>query len=514
MRITLLFSFQAFATYLFFTALATPSYLLLRRFLPLRPGRIFRIAAWCIQGVAVGMIIWPADENLILTLPFYFVILLICSAGSLLSRVSIIGLFFSLSMSISGFCCNLPVLMDEKLPEQFSWPIERVIILGLWLALYLLCRRFYPDDGTYPVLSPRFWVLTDLFALLAFGTLLAVVALPMSLNAPFDNDYYTDPVIWRYFRGLWLALYLLCRRFYPDDGTYPVLSPRFWVLTDLFALLAFGTLLAVVALPMSLNAPFDNDYYTDPVIWRYFRVQILLISPLIFAGALGALIAIVVLSRHEQLERGQMLYEVNRAYYSQLEQTQLQVRRLRHDMANHLQAMRALDGDALHRYIDDLIDSPAMRSQTHYCENTVVNAVLQNKEPRIASLHIDAEIAVSLPADLPIQDLDLCALFANGLDNAIEACARMPVHERRLSVRARADKGLLIVRMRNRTPDLTPLAPDNLPETHKRDRENHGFGLMNLRAIAARYQGSMELQRAGGMFELLVTLPLKEHRQV
>lgn len=443
MRITLLFSFQAFATYLFFTALATPSYLLLRRFLPLRPGRIFRIAAWCIQGVAVGMIIWPADENLILTLPFYFVILLICSAGSLLSRVSIIGLFFSLSMSISGFCCNLPVLMDEKLPEQFSWPIERVIILGLWLALYLLCRRFYPDDGTYPVLSPRFWVLTDLFALLAFGTLLAVVALPMSLNAPFDNDYYTDPVI-----------------------------------------------------------------------WRYFRVQILLISPLIFAGALGALIAIVVLSRHEQLERGQMLYEVNRAYYSQLEQTQLQVRRLRHDMANHLQAMRALDGDALHRYIDDLIDSPAMRSQTHYCENTVVNAVLQNKEPRIASLHIDAEIAVSLPADLPIQDLDLCALFANGLDNAIEACARMPVHERRLSVRARADKGLLIVRMRNRTPDLTPLAPDNLPETHKRDRENHGFGLMNLRAIAARYQGSMELQRAGGMFELLVTLPLKEHRQV
>lgn len=443
MRITLLFSFQALATYLFFTALATPSYLLLHRFLPLRPGRVFRIAAWCIQGVAVGMIIWPADENLILTLPFYFVILLICSAGSLLSRVSIIGLFFSLSMSISGFCCNLPVLMDEKLPEQFSWPIERVIILGLWLALYLLCRRFYPDDGTYPVLSPRFWVLTDLFALLAFGTLLAVVALPMSLNAPFDNDYYTDPVI-----------------------------------------------------------------------WRYFRVQILLISPLIFAGALGALIAIVVLSRHEQLERGQMLYEVNRAYYSQLEQTQLQVRRLRHDMANHLQAMRALDGDALHRYIDDLIDSPAMRSQTHYCENTVVNAVLQNKEPRIASLHIDAEIAVSLPADLPIQDLDLCALFANGLDNAIEACARMPVHERRLSVRARADKGLLIVRMRNRTPDLTPLAPDNLPETHKRDRENHGFGLMNLRAIAARYQGSMELQRAGGMFELLVTLPLKEHRQV
>lgn len=435
----LLPSFWSLFPYLFFTVLTTPAYLILRRFLPMPQSRLKHIAVWLMQGVSVNMIIWPADENLILTLPFYVLILLVCSTGSLLSRLSIIGLFFSLSMSVSGFCCNLPALMDGPLPEVFSWQLERFSILGVWLVLYLLCRRFYPADGTYPVLSPRFWILTDLFTLLAFGTLLAVVVLPMSLNATYDNNYYTDPVI-----------------------------------------------------------------------WRYFRVQILLISPLIFAGSVGALIAVVILSRHEQLTRGQMLYEMNRAYYSQLEQTQLQVRRLRHDMANHLQAMQALEGDALHRYIDELIDSPAMRSQTRYCENTVVNAVLQNKEPRIAALHIDAEITVALPADLPIQDLDLCALFANGLDNAIESCARMPVHERRLSVRARADKGLLIVRMRNRTPDLGPIAPDGLPETHKRDREKHGFGLMNLRAIAARYQGSMELQRAGGMFELLVTLPLQE----
>ena len=430
-------------SYLFYALLTTPAYLLLRRFLPLPKSRLKRTAVWLAQSIAVGMIVWPADENLILTLPFYFAVLLACSTGSLLSRISVTALFFSLSMSISGFSCNLPTLSDTWSFEIGFLSLDHVVTLALWLLLYLLCRRVYPADGTYPVLSQRFWILTDLFTLLAFGTLLAVVVLPMTLNASFDNDFYAEPII-----------------------------------------------------------------------WRYFRMQILLISPLIFAGSLGALIAVVILSRHEQLERGQMLYEMNRAYYSQLEQTQLQVRRLRHDMANHLQAMRALDGDALHRYIDELIDSPAMRSQTHYCENTVVNAVLQNKEPRIAALHIDAEIAVSLPADLPIQDLDLCALFANGLDNAIEACARMPVHERRLSVRARADKGLLVVRMRNRTPDLTPIAPDDLPETHKRDRENHGFGLMNLRAIAARYQGSMELQRAGGMFELLVTLPLKEPGQI
>lgn len=408
--------------------LSLPSYLTLRRFLPLAPARWKRLAVWLMQGVAVFMVIWPGDPNFLLTLPFYAAILLFCSTGSLLGRCSLTLLFFSLSMAIAAFCSEL--------------------------------NRFNDSD----------W----------FSTLLCAL--------------------------LWTALWLALRRWYPDDGGYPTLPSKFWLLIDLFCLLAFGALLIMIVFPLLYS--YRSNHWLEAQ-HEYLLVQTLFLCPIIIAASTGALVAIVVLSRHERLQQAELLYEVNRAYYDQLEQTQLQVRRLRHDMANHLQTLRGLEGDALHRYLDALAQAPAFHSQRRYCENPVVNAVLQNKEALISAHQIDADLAVTLPADLPVSDLDLCALFANGLDNAIEACLRLPAASRRLSVRARADKGLLVVRIRNRTADLAPLPPDTLPPSQKSDRQHHGYGLQNLRELALRYHGSFEIQRESGMFELLVTLPLR-----
>ena len=81
---------------------------------------------------------------------------------------------------------------------------------------------------------------------------------------------------------------------------------------------------------------------------RYFILQNFMMTPFILLSTLVNLYVIRLLSRHEQLLQGQTLYEVNRAYYDQLEQSQLQIRRLRHDLTNHLQTMQQLEGDALH----------------------------------------------------------------------------------------------------------------------------------------------------------------------
>ena len=65
-----------------------------------------------------------------------------------------------------------------------------------------------------------------------------------------------------------------------------------------------------------------------------------------------------------------------------------------------------------------------------------------------------------------------------------------------------------MMRIRNRTADLSPLAPGCLPESSKPNRSQHGLGLRSLQEIVTRYQGTLSLQRAQGMFELLVTIPL------
>ncbi|PKM74020.1 MAG: hypothetical protein CVU91_02975 [Firmicutes bacterium HGW-Firmicutes-16] len=112
-------------------------------------------------------------------------------------------------------------------------------------------------------------------------------------------------------------------------------------------------------------------------------------------------------------------------YYQNLEEQQFQVRRLCHDMANHLQAMSALKAPELREYLGQLIKSPAMECSQRFCENNVVNAVLAAKQQIMEQKEITADFFVVLPADLSVEAVDLCAVFANSLDNSIEACEKL-----------------------------------------------------------------------------------------
>ena len=410
-------------------------------------------------------------------------------------------------------------LLGHFVPLRPGWPAR---ILGVSLLAITSSIPIYIGDANILYILP-FFLAAMLYAIAApilvrltftcnfFCLAIEISAVYTALALPARDIVLPTYLLYRVARSalippLILLLSAVLRRFRVVTDTLPTLSPQLCRIAFLMGVFTFAMLLFGIAMP--IFQPYWGDSPLQDAFDRYFILQNFMMTPFILLSTLVNLYVIRLLSRHEQLLQGQTLYEVNRAYYDQLEQSQLQIRRLRHDLTNHLQTMQQLEGDALHTYIASLVNSPAMQAQTRYCENQIVHAVLQNKMPRIAEAGIHADIAVSLPQSIPVQEIDLCALFANGLDNAIEACLALPSASRRLSVRARTDKGLLMMRIRNRTADLSPLAPGCLPESSKPNRSQHGLGLRSLQEIVTRYQGTLSLQRAQGMFELLVTIPL------
>lgn len=299
--------------------------------------------------------------------------------------------------------------------------------------------------------------------------------------------------------AFWGGLDLFARALVRDTDGRPLLSRNLWLLIDLLALSPAITLLVLVVFP-------SYDRMGDQVI-LLFQTAAMLILPVVTASSVGLLYAVVVLSRHEALQRREALWDLRSLYYQNLEQEQLQVRKLRHDMANHLQALSGLldTPEKARAYLTSLANRPGLTVSRRFCANPVVNTVLTGKLARMEQAGIIADIQVSLPEALPLEDPDLCALFANALDNAIEACERLEnPTERVIQVRAKAERGLFLLRVANRTDGR---ASETL-ETRKPDKARHGYGIAILREIAGRAGGGCEILQRPGVFELIVTVPL------
>jgi two-component system sensor histidine kinase AgrC len=297
----------------------------------------------------------------------------------------------------------------------------------------------------------------------------------------------------------WTAILLVIRRIAPK-GHAVTLSRRLWTL---MGMLALAPLFAQLAFVLGLG-----DWYVlgDQAAAVVLRIAYLTL-PFVALSDLALLYALVTLSRYEQLSLEQQVAQLGRSYYEQLEQQQFQVRRLRHDMIHHLETLSALPAEEKDAYLAQILESPALKPARRYCQHHVANVVLAAKAAQAEQMGTALELEVALPEKLPFADVDLCALLSNALDNALEACAKLPASQRRICLRAKADKGMLAIRMENPCLEPAKVAGKRLLSS-KPDPEGHGFGTESIRSIVQKYGGSVTFTQQQDRFEVLLWLPL------
>lgn len=300
----------------------------------------------------------------------------------------------------------------------------------------------------------------------------------------------------------WTVAFYLVRRTVPAGAVH--LSNRLWTLAGALSLAPVFAMLAFSIWGWNRRSTFWDIYEqaAKPIAFT--------ILPFVLLSAAAILCAVVLLSRNETLEREHALADMREVYYQGLQREQKQVRTLRHDMNNHLTALHGLleqgETQKARAYLDELAVSPALRGTRRLCENETANVVLSSKLADLEETGLTADFAVELPAALSVAVADLTALLGNALDNAIEAAR--DAADKRITVRARADKGLLMLRVSNAYAGGRT-RKNGAFSTTKADKRSHGFGLAGMNEIAARYGGTLGARAENGRFELIVCLPLR-----
>lgn len=181
-----------------------------------------------------------------------------------------------------------------------------------------------------------------------------------------------------------------------------------------------------------------------------------------------------------------------------------ELHKIKHDIQNQYAYMRMLlrneSYEALSQYFDELTDSFSEPLVPFVdCGNRVLDLIFNMEHAKAQEAGIALDIKAAPPHELPFKDVDLCSLYTNTIDNAIEACAaeKMPEAAVRVTVSVHGD--YLFTQITNPTKKTKSFLEKGA-QTTKSDRRQHGKGISIARGIVRRYNGRFAARIENGMF--------------
>ena len=140
--------------------------------------------------------------------------------------------------------------------------------------------------------------------------------------------------------------------------------------------------------------------------------------------------------------------------------------------------------------------------------NQILDTVLTSKSLLCAK----NDITFTCVADGTLVDFmdttDICSIFGNALDNAIECEKKIQDKEKRLiHVTVSRQRNFLMIKVENYFEGRLKYGEDT-PVTTKKDKKVHGYGIKSMRYTAEKYEGALSIHADDNWFELKVLIPL------
>ena len=269
---------------------------------------------------------------------------------------------------------------------------------------------------------------------------------------------------------------------------------------------------AVFFLPVSLIVIVEqyilNQVYGTTIVMEGDKIikpiadnwQILTIQVFAYLGLFSIMYACQKLSEDcSNRMRCQLLEQEIASQRDYVEESHLrykQTQAFRHDVKQHLLVLNGLlergEIQKAKDYLDKLERIPEQLAYPCKTGNTVVDTLLSSKLGIAGQYGIRVECTVKIPLSCNLDDLDLCVLFSNAVDNAIHAC------------RKQGEKGSFIRISGKQKGDFFMLEVENscpCSSTYKK-----GIGLSNIEAVAGKYNGAVTTELQNGCFILNVLL--------
>ena len=189
-----------------------------------------------------------------------------------------------------------------------------------------------------------------------------------------------------------------------------------------------------------------------------------------------------------------------------------QQRKLTHDFRAHLSTLDGMlmqqnrDINTIQTYIHRLQSKQTERILLVNTHHAALDALLNQKALVAKNRKIDIQFSVNDLSPIKIDMVDLTVVISNTLDNAIEACEKLPETDRQIYVQALLEEDELFYAVRNKSLPVNMVA-NQLPASTKENPSFHGYGLQNVHTTLEKYHTLYAMDYENGWFEFATELP-------
>ena len=190
------------------------------------------------------------------------------------------------------------------------------------------------------------------------------------------------------------------------------------------------------------------------------------------------------------------------------------IRKVRHEMKNHMANIKGLAGAGEYGEIEDYVrrmDETMQELEYKYVTgNPVTDVIINDKCRRAEKAGIRFEADFQYGGEIPVFDLGI--ILNNLLDNAIEACEKLEQREGFIRLMLKRKKQFLLLEVENSFDGDVPIREGSpLLATTKQSVlpdivTEHGIGLENVRDVAGRYFGGVNIKVKRNIFHVTVML--------
>nr|UDN49493.1 GHKL domain-containing protein [Clostridioides sp. ES-S-0173-01] len=195
-------------------------------------------------------------------------------------------------------------------------------------------------------------------------------------------------------------------------------------------------------------------------------------------------------------------------YYKNLESKQLKIELLSHDMKNHISCIEGMyeNNIDIRPYLNN-IKKTIRNNNIYHTGNVTLDIILNDKKDLCDKYNINFIALIDFSKCKFIKDIDICDIFSNILDNAIEACNKITLDPKEIILKGNVINDFYIIKAENtKINDILIKGNDIL--TDKTDTLKHGFGIKSIKNSINKYDGTCLIEHNKSRFTMIISIPM------